>query len=284
MAMSSWMVFLSRPMSSSPALSSTSPCRASSCRCSSVIVAKVFRISLIFCSTILLRDQGSVSASNFNRNSGSCNPLVKTDIHDRYPDLPSRIPKNHCRCLASEPASHFHPAQPAEKLRMPRLLLARNFCLVSLIERLHLPPSVQRSLSFLATSLKNRFVSSSTVGVLHILSTQLGVNLRVHSSRSRSGSLFSTLTTSFACSGDVQIRKLPVSSSARLRKATSVMGLAGFEDGADGTSVVLVSFVCFFEESSETAKGIMSSMIEARAVELVHQLSADGPKAKYLCS
>jgi hypothetical protein len=52
------------------------------------MVSKVFRISLIFCPTILLLAQGSVSASSLNKKSGSCNPLVRTDFHEDSPICP----------------------------------------------------------------------------------------------------------------------------------------------------------------------------------------------------
>jgi len=71
-AMSSWIVFLSLPISSRPALSSTSPCLARSARCSSVILMKEFLSSLIFWPTSFDLPHGSVSASNFRRKSGSC--------------------------------------------------------------------------------------------------------------------------------------------------------------------------------------------------------------------
>lgn len=63
--------------------------------------------------------------------------------------------------------------------------------------------------------------------------------------------------------------------------ATSVMGATGFDDGAGGISVPFGAFVCFFEESSETAKLIISCIAEVGAVELVHQVSAEAPQAEY---
>jgi hypothetical protein len=55
------------------------------------------------------------------------------------------------------------------------------------------------------------------------------------------------------------------------------MGLTGFDDGADGISVAFGASVCFFDESSEAAKGFTSTMIYSEAVELVHQVSAKTP-------